>query len=51
MTDHLMRRAGTFSDGRQSAVFTCRPLYSALSVLMVIWYPRVEDTVDGEDYR
>jgi hypothetical protein len=21
------------------------------SVHMVFWYPRVEDTVDGEDYR
>jgi hypothetical protein len=51
MTDCLMRRVGTFSDGRQSIVFSCRPLYSILSVLMVFWYPRVEDTVDGEDYR
>jgi hypothetical protein len=23
----------------------------ALSVQMVFWYPRVEDTVDDEDYR
>jgi hypothetical protein len=51
MIDRLMRRVGTFSDGRQLAVFSCRPLYSALSVLMVFWYPRVEDTVDNEDYH
>jgi hypothetical protein len=51
MTDRLMRRAGTFSDGRQSVVFACLPLYLALSVLLVFWYPRVEDTVDGEVYR
>jgi hypothetical protein len=41
MTDRLMRRVGTFNDGRQSAIFSCRP----------IWYARVEDTFDSEDYR
>jgi hypothetical protein len=39
MTNHLIRRVGTFSDGRQSVVFSCQPLYSTLSVLMVFWYP------------
>jgi hypothetical protein len=51
MTGRLICRVGTFSDGKQSAVFSCRPLFSGLSVQIVFWYPRVEDTVEGEDYR
>ena len=50
MTNHLMRRIGTLSDGRQSVLFSCRPQYSTLCVFMVFWYPRVEDTIDSEDY-
>jgi hypothetical protein len=32
-----MRRVGTYSDGRQTAVLSCRPLYSHLH-LVCIWY-------------
>jgi hypothetical protein len=52
MTGRLMHTVGTYSDGRQTAVLSCRPLLIsfAVSVYMLFWYPRVEDTVDGEYY-
>jgi hypothetical protein len=37
MTGRLMRRFGTYSDGRQMAVLSCRPLYSHLQLLCT-WY-------------
>jgi hypothetical protein len=37
MTGRLMRRFGTYSDGRQTAVLSCRPLYSHLQ-LVCAWY-------------
>jgi hypothetical protein len=33
----LMRKIGTYSDGRQTAVLSCRPLYSHLH-LVCTWY-------------
>jgi hypothetical protein len=37
MTGRLMRKIGTYSDGRQTAVLSCRPLYSHLH-LVCTWY-------------
>jgi hypothetical protein len=37
MTSRLMRRFGTYSDGRQTVVLSCRPLYSHLQ-LVCTWY-------------
>jgi hypothetical protein len=37
MIGRLMRRFGTYSDGRQTAVLSCRPLYSHLQ-LVCTWY-------------
>jgi hypothetical protein len=37
MTGQLMYRVGTYSDGRQTVVLSCRPLYSQLQ-LVCTWY-------------
>jgi hypothetical protein len=37
VTGRLMRRVGTYSDGRQTVVLSCRPLYSHLH-LVYTWY-------------
>jgi hypothetical protein len=51
MIGHELCNIATYCDARKSSLVSSPFLYKSLKLYMIIWYPRIEDIIEGANFH